>query len=125
MDTEHLRKQELEEIEARKRAREVYRDKIRGSLIGGAAGDALGYPLEFGNWDQIRKRYGEKGIQAYDLDFEAGEAIISDDTQMTLFTANGILIGDTRGCLRGIQGPVAGYVKNAYMDGIAPRMIPI
>lgn len=105
-----------EEVIARMQAREVFRDKIRGSLIGGAAGDALGYPLEFGNWDQIRKRYGEKGLQSYVLDFEDGEAIISDDTQMTLFTANGILYGDTRGCLRGIQGPVAGYVKNAYMD---------
>lgn len=116
MDAEYLRKKELEEIETRKREREAFRDKIRGSLIGGAAGDALGYPLEFGNWDQIRRRYGEKGLQSYVLDFEDGEAIISDDTQMTLFTANGILIGDTRGCMRGIQGPVAGYVESAYMD---------
>lgn len=105
-----------EAVIARMRAREVFRDKIRGSLIGGAAGDALGYPVEFYSWEQIRRRYGEKGIQAYDPDFEAGEAIISDDTQMTLFTANGILYGDTRGCMRGIRGPVAGYVAEAYRD---------
>ncbi|MBQ3632204.1 MAG: ADP-ribosylglycohydrolase family protein [Prevotella sp.] len=70
-------------------------DLVRGSLIGGAAGDALGYPVEFDRYQQIIARYGKRGITQYELRGEVAE--ISDDTQMTLFTANGILIGLTDG----------------------------
>ena len=74
-------------------------DRIRGSLIGGAIGDALGYPVEFiYSFEEIQARYGERGITRLDtkqhwLDDEkqAGKAVVSDDTQMTLFTANGLL----------------------------------
>ncbi len=74
-------------------------DRIRGSLIGGAIGDALGYPVEFiYSFEEIQKRFGERGITRLDtkqhwLDDaeQAGKAVVSDDTQMTLFTANGIL----------------------------------
>jgi ADP-ribosylglycohydrolase len=45
-----------------------------------------------------------------------GKAQISDDTQMTLFTAAGILYGDTRGCMTGLCGKLEGYVQNAYQD---------
>lgn len=45
-----------------------------------------------------------------------GAARISDDTQMTLFTANGLLFGTTRGCLRGIQGPYPSYFAEAYRE---------
>jgi len=69
-------------------------DNFRGCLVGGAIGDALGYPVEFMTWEQIQERYGEAGIQAYDL--KDGIAQISDDTQMTLFTANGLLVAATR-----------------------------
>lgn len=35
-------------------------DKIRGSLIGGAVGDALGYPVEFiHSFEDIQWRYGK------------------------------------------------------------------
>ena len=63
-------------------------DKFRGCLIGGAAGDALGYVVEFKNEKQIFSRYGERGITEYELN--NGVAQISDDTQMTLYTANGL-----------------------------------
>ncbi len=89
-------------------------DKIRGSLIGGAAGDALGYAVEFWAENRIFHTYGKKGITEYEL--TKGKAIISDDTQMTLFTANGILVGKTRGCVRGIMGPLPTYVEKAYED---------
>ena len=75
------------------------KDRIRGSLIGGAIGDALGYPVEFiYSFEGIQARYGERGITRLDtkqfwLDAEeqSEKAVVSDDTQMTLFTANGIL----------------------------------
>lgn len=92
------------------------RDKIRGCLIGGAVGDALGYPVEFLSWRDIQARYGREGIQSYDPDMETGCALISDDTQMTMFTANGLLVRDTRGHLRGIAGPAYCYVYDSYQD---------
>ena len=64
-------------------------DKIKGTLIGGAAGDALGYAVEFMEDYAIFNRYGELGITEYSL--EDGKALISDDTQMTMFTIEGLL----------------------------------
>ena len=74
-------------------------DRLRGSLIGGAIGDALGYPVEFiKTYKGIQEKYGERGItrlvpQKQRLDDEefSDKAVVSDDTQMTLFTANGLL----------------------------------
>ena len=110
--------QQAEEVRAAKRRsdRRAYLDKIKGGLVGGAIGDALGYPVEFLSWKEIQKKYGSGGIQKYDLDFENGVAVISDDTQMSLFTANGILIGETHGHLKGIQGEIANYVHIAYKE---------
>jgi ADP-ribosylglycohydrolase len=89
---------------------------IRGCLIGGAAGDALGYPVEFMTLDEIYKHYPGTGITAYNLDNELGKGIISDDTQMTLFTAKGILVAATRAKLRGIAAPLESYIYRAYLD---------
>ena len=95
---------------------ELHLDRIRGSLIGGAAGDALGYAVEFSGESSIFAKYGPGGIRAYDPDRISGKALISDDTQMTLFTANGILFGDTRAALRGIGGQPSMYMLHAYKD---------
>lgn len=91
-------------------------DRIRGCLIGGAAGDALGYPVEFFSEQTLRDRCGDGGIRQYLLDPVSGTARISDDTQMTLFTANGLLVGDTRMALRGIGAQPHCYVSMAYQD---------
>ena len=108
--------QERDRVMKRIRESEVHLDAIRGCLFGGAAGDALGYPVEFMRAERILETYGPGGITAYRLDPGSGKALISDDTQMTLFTANGLLLGDTRGNLRGVQGPPSSYVALAYMD---------
>lgn len=92
-----------------------FKDKIRGSLMAGAMGDALGYKVEFMRRAAILAEYGEKGITQLALD-NRGKAQISDDTQMTLFTAAGILYGDTRGCMTGLCGRLEGYVQEAYKD---------
>lgn len=89
-------------------------DKYRGCLIGGAVGDALGYAVEFVEDSHIFKKYGERGITEYSL--VNGVAPISDDTQMTLFTANGLLIGTTRGMTRGIMGTYPSYIALCYKD---------
>ena len=58
--------------------------------MAGATGDALGYEVEFMSRRAILSRFGEQGITKFTLD-NKGKALISDDTQMTLFTANGLL----------------------------------
>lgn len=90
------------------------KDLVRGSLIGGAAGDALGYAVEFDSYNSIIKKYGKPGITQYELTDAVAQ--ISDDTQMTLFTANGMLMGLTRGYMRGIGGYPPNYVVYAYED---------
>ena len=90
-------------------------DSIRGCLMAGAAGDALGYEVEFMRRRAILSRFGEQGITTFALDGN-GKALISDDTQMTLFTVNGMLMGLTRGYMRGIGGRPEKYVDGAYLD---------
>lgn len=96
---------------------EIYKikNRIRGSLIGGAAGDALGYPIEFLSEEQIFNRFGGGGIEKYDIDQESGLAIVSDDTQMTLFTASALLFGMHRQKNRGISGAPRHYALYAYL----------
>ena len=60
-----------------------------GCLLGGAIGDALGWPVEFRRLSDIRRLYGENGIT--DLELVGKKAEITDDTQMTIFTADGLL----------------------------------
>jgi ADP-ribosylglycohydrolase len=69
-------------------------DKIRGCLLAGAVGDALGAPVEFLKRATIISRYGADGIRDYSEAFGRLGAI-TDDTQMTLFTAEGLI----RACL--------------------------
>ena len=91
------------------------KDQVLGCMVGGAVGDALGYAVEFASYDSIVKKYGEKGITRFDLD-RHGVAEISDDTQMSLFTAAGILLGMTRGFMRGVMGRIDTYCHWTYLD---------
>ncbi|HOL16271.1 MAG TPA: ADP-ribosylglycohydrolase family protein, partial [Bacillota bacterium] len=79
-------------------------EHFQGCLVGGALGDALGWPVEFLRLYEIVRRYGADGIQDLPLS-AAGVAEITDDTQMTLFTAEGILRAEARGAERGICHP--------------------
>ena len=64
----------------------------------------------------IEKQYGKEGITQYQIAREGGKALISDDTQMTLFTANGLLVADTKAKISGIQVWPRSYVAMAYQD---------
>lgn len=70
--------------------RQLHEDRFSGCLLGGAIGDALGWPVEFMSLDDIRKKYGQDGIRDL-VDAPGGLGAITDDTQMTLFTAEGLL----------------------------------
>lgn len=86
-------------------------DRCRGSLVGGAVGDALGYEVEFMSLAAIRKRFGDNGIRDYVLD-RNGVAEFSDDTQMSLFTAEGLLNGIAGGKIH--EKEILPYITGAY-----------
>ena len=65
-------------------------DVARGCMFGGAIGDALGYPVEFFSYERIKAAYGEGGITS--LRLTDGKALVSDDTQMTLFTVEALAL---------------------------------
>lgn len=71
-----------------------YPSRVLGLLSGGAAGDALGYTVEFSSLAQIRAEHGDGGL-THPLQVPAiragGTVPISDDTQMTLFVLDGLL----------------------------------
>ena len=98
--------------------------RFKGCLLGGAVGDALGYAVEFMSKSEIVCAYGPQGITRYEP--RAGKAQISDDTQMTLFTAVGLLYGRTRGGRRGIGAPESEYIRLAYLDWLdtQTRILP-
>jgi ADP-ribosylglycohydrolase len=80
------------------------REQYQGCLLGGAVGDALGAPVEFISRASILKRFGEAGIRDMVLAYGRVGAI-TDDTQMALFTAEGMLRSLVRGTLRGLCHP--------------------
>jgi len=88
------------------------RDALRGCLLGGAVGDALGAPVEFMSEKEIRRQYGKNGVTGF-VEFPDGTGSITDDTQMTLFTAEGILRAHARKKEKGACDFVA-VMRNAY-----------
>lgn len=85
------------------------RDRTRACLLGGAVGDALGAAVEFMSLAQIQERFGPGGIGAYAPAYGRTGAI-TDDTQMTMFTAEGLL----RARAAGAEDPVP-FVHRAYL----------
>jgi hypothetical protein len=63
--------------------------RVRGCLVGGALGDSLGEPVEFvRSAETIFERFGHEAPAR--LGYAHGP-FITDDTQMTLFAAEGIV----------------------------------
>lgn len=108
--------------------------KIRGCIFGGAIGDALGAPIEFDSYDEILRKYGSKGVIDY-VEHPIGKGEFTDDTQMTLFTIEGLIRYIIRGTLRGVsslemvmhhayqrwmytQGEI---VNSIYSDKVSPK----
>lgn len=74
----------------------LLRSRVRGCLLGGAVGDALGYPVEFLSEQNIVNRYGVQGIET--LTQAGSPALISDDTQMALYAANALVYARETNC---------------------------
>ena len=72
----------------------------------------MGAPVEFMSLDAIRKAFGPSGVSDYSFVYGRLGAI-TDDTQMTLFTAEGLLRAYVRANLRGIAS-ISSVVCAAY-----------
>ncbi len=88
-------------------------DRTRGSLLAGAVGDALGAPVEFLSLDEIRSRFGPEGLRELARAYGRTGAI-TDDTQLTLFTAEGLVLAARAGAL-GRADEAARIVHRAYL----------
>ena len=90
------------------------RDRFLGCLLGGAIGDALGYPIEFmKSADAIVARFGAAPPAALAY---AGPALVSDDTQMTLFSGEAVLRARAAGA-----DAIAPFALGAYQRWYATQ----
>jgi ADP-ribosyl-[dinitrogen reductase] hydrolase len=97
-------------------------DRIRAALLGGAVGDALGAAVEFSSQADIRSRFGPDGIQRYASAYGRVGAI-TDDTQMTLFTAEGLIRAAQRSRTRGI-GHAPSVIHKSYLRWLDTQAAP-
>jgi len=94
---------------------------VSGCLLAGAVGDALGAPVEFLSLHQILSKYGAEGIADYTPAY-GRKGAITDDTQMTLFTAEGLILSHVRGNPSEIsQIPV--FVYQAYLRWLSTQQM--
>ena len=94
-------------------------DRIHGSLLVGAIGDALGAGVEFMHLPEIEELFGPEGATDFAPDFTLygdHEAPITDDTQMTLFTAEGLIRAVADGT-DPVQGIWAAYQRWYHTQG--------
>ena len=96
--------------------------RIHGCLLGGALGDSLGYAVEFDDISTIRATYGPDGLQ----DFSAldGGSHFSDDTQLTLYTVDGLLEA-LEWANSGVAADTNACLWLAYLRWLATQGVPV
>ncbi|RKN09581.1 ADP-ribosylglycohydrolase family protein [Streptomyces radicis] len=72
-----------------------FRGRVRGCLLGGAIGDALGAGIEFASLAEITEAHGPAGVTDY-VEAYGRRGAVTDDTQMTLFTVDGLIRAHVR-----------------------------
>ena len=88
-------------------------DRVVGCLVGGAVGDALGAGIEFDSWDTIRRVHGPQGVTDY-VPAYGRVGAITDDTQMAMFTTEGLIRASIRGRAKGVCHPPT-VIRHAYL----------
>lgn len=87
--------------------------KYLGCLLGGAVGDSMGAPIEFLSWPEIQTTFGAEGLTKIAPSY-GKLCAITDDTQMMLFTAEGLLRARARQDSKGICH-IPSVVSHAYL----------
>jgi ADP-ribosylglycohydrolase/8-oxo-dGTP pyrophosphatase MutT (NUDIX family) len=82
-------------------------NRVRASILAGAIGDAIGSAVEFSSLASIVSEFGPDGVRTM------ASHLITDDTQMTLFTAQGLLEAD--------PGAEASAVLTSYLDWLGTQ----
>ena len=95
------------------------RKSYRGCLLGLAVGDAMGYTVDSHTWQEIQEDYGPHGLRGYDS--VGGFAEVTSYTQLAAFTVNGLLMGLTRGQMRGQMAPFIQYIGVACREWAATQ----
>jgi ADP-ribosyl-[dinitrogen reductase] hydrolase len=90
-----------------------------GCLIGGAVGDALGAPVELMSLSEITSEFGPDGISDY-AEVYGRKGAITDDTQMTLFTAEGLILSKVRSDKFSPEN-VSTFVYHAYLRWLSTQ----
>jgi len=98
---------------SKRQLKRTVQGRFLGCLLGGAVGDALGAPVEFMKRTEILRRFGPKGITQYAPAY-GGLGTITDDTQMSMFTAEGLLRAYACSALTG-SADVPSVVGHAYL----------
>lgn len=69
----------------------VRASQFTGTMVGLAVGDALGFPTEFISRARILERFGPHGVTNFEPGNGHPPGTFTDDTQMSLAVANGLL----------------------------------
>ena len=91
-------------------------DRIWGGFLGGAIGDALGEPIEFLSREERLQRWGHTGVQGFV--HPDGMGRFTDDTQMTLFTAEALIRHAQNG------EPLLIALHKAYLRWLTTQKLP-
>ncbi len=96
--------------------------RIHGCLLGGALGDSLGYAVESDDISTIRGKFGPEGLRTFAaLD---GLSHFSDDTQLTLYTVDGLLEA-LEWANSGVGADTNACLWLAYLRWLASQGVPV
>jgi ADP-ribosylglycohydrolase len=98
------------------------KSRIHGCLLGGALGDTLGYAVEFDSIETIRSRFGTAGVTNPAM--LPGASHFSDDTQMTLYTVDG-LVEALEWANDGVGADVNACLWLAYLRWLDTQGVPV
>jgi ADP-ribosylglycohydrolase len=94
-------------------AREITaRERYEGALLGFAIGDAFGHPVRTMEFSEICTRFEKHGCLELAVSKQTETALFTDATQMSLFTADGIIWADREA--KGGEINYTTYVFYAY-----------
>jgi ADP-ribosylglycohydrolase len=92
-------------------------------MLGGAIGDQLGAGVEFESIQGIREKYGSAGVTGFVPSWGRPEGRFTDDTQMTLFVAEGLIRADNQAWREGECDPLA-PLTDAHLRWLHTQGVP-